>query len=81
MAEKKKADIAFSIASLDKLDGKKLDQIVDKVMKTKQGASAVKSMVRAVLRSAIKSTVKSILKSPLKQPVASPVKSPLRAKG
>jgi hypothetical protein len=76
----KKPDIAFSIASLDKLSDKKLDEITNRVLASKKGASAMRSMVRSVMRSALKSTVKSIMKSPLKAPVKSPVKSPMRSK-
>ena len=76
----KKANIAFSVASLDKLSDKKLNEITNQVLTGKKGASAMKSMVRSVMRSALKSTVKSIMKSPLKAPVKSPLKSPLRAK-
>ena len=74
-----KKDIAFSIASLNKMNDKKLDEIIGKVLQSKKGASALKSMTRSVLRSALKSTVKSVLRSPLKSPAKSPIKSPARA--
>jgi prephenate dehydratase len=76
----KKADIAFSIASLEGLNDKKLNEIVSKVMQSKKGASALKSMMRSVTRSALKSTVKSVMKSPLKGQTPAAVKSPGTAK-
>lgn len=74
----RKPNVTFSIASLDKISDKKLNEITNRVLTSKKGASAMKSMVRSVMRSALKSTVKSIMKSPLKAGVKSPVKSPVR---
>jgi hypothetical protein len=74
----KKANVAFSIASLDKLSDKKLNEITNRVLTSKKGASAMKSMVRSVMRSAMKSTVKSIMRSPLKAGIKSPAKAPVR---
>jgi FKBP-type peptidyl-prolyl cis-trans isomerase (trigger factor) len=67
MATKK--DIHFNITSLDHVKEKKLNEIVDKVMKSRKGASALKSMVRSVMRSALKSAIKSVMKSPIKSPM------------
>jgi len=60
----KQKNIEFKQTSLDIMDDKKLNEIVDKVMKSKKGASTLKSMMRSVIRSALKSAVKSALKSP-----------------
>jgi hypothetical protein len=59
----KKTDITFSIASLDQLGDKKLNEIVNKVMQSRKGASALKSMMRSVMRSSLKSVVKSVMRS------------------
>jgi len=64
----KKKDIVFSVQSLQNLGDKKLDEIVNRVLASKKGASAMKSMMRSVMRSSLRSTVKSVLKSPLKTP-------------
>ena len=62
----KKNDIHFKITSLENVKEKKLNEIVDKVMRSKKGASAIKSMVRSVMKSTLKSAIKSVLKSPAK---------------
>lgn len=62
----KKTEITFSVASLENMDDKKMDEIVNKVMASRKGASAMKSMMRSVMRSALKSTIKSVKKSPIK---------------
>lgn len=59
-------DIKFSVAALEKLGDEKLNEIVDNVMKSPKGASALKSMMRSVMRSALKSTVRSVTRSPNK---------------
>lgn len=66
MPAKPKDDIKFAVAALEKLDGAKLDKIIDNVLKSKKGASALRSMMRSVMRSAIKSSIKSVAKSPRK---------------
>jgi hypothetical protein len=60
----KKTDVDFSIASLSNLSEKKLNEIANKVISSKQGASALKSMMRSVVRSSLKSTIKSIQRLP-----------------
>jgi hypothetical protein len=62
----KGGDVTFSVATLDKMDDRKLNEIVGKVISSRKGASAMKSMMRSVMRSALKSTIKSVRKSPLK---------------
>lgn len=62
----KKKDITFSVRSLDNIGKKKLDEIASRVLKSRRGASAMKSMVKSVMKSALKSTLKSVRKSPLK---------------
>jgi hypothetical protein len=62
----KKKDIAFSVQSLDNISKKKLDEIVDQVLRSSRGAAAMKTMVKSVMRSALKSTIKSVRKSPIK---------------
>lgn len=60
----KKNVIKFSIASLDKMNDRELNGIVNQVMQSKKGASALKTMMRHVMRSALKSAAKSVVKSP-----------------
>lgn len=74
MAKAAKKAVSFTQTSLDNIDDKKLNAIVDKVMKSKQGASAMKSMMRSVVRSALKSTVKSTMKSPVRKTAAKSTK-------
>ena len=52
-------DIAFGVAALKGMKHKDLNGIIDKVLKSRKGASALKSMMRSVMRSAMKSTIKS----------------------
>ena len=61
-----KNDINFATASLDSLSDKKLNDIANKVLASKDGARAMKSMMRSVMRSALKSTIKSVKRSPVK---------------
>jgi hypothetical protein len=51
-------DIAFSVASLSKMTEQELNDIVDKVIKSKKGATALKSLMRSIMRSALKSAIK-----------------------
>lgn len=74
----KKKDIAFNITSLDLMNEKKLNEVVDKVLTSKKGASTLKSMMRSVMRSTLKSAVKSAIKSPVKSPMKS-AKSPIKS--
>ncbi len=74
MAKAAKKAVSFTQTSLDGIDDKKLNAIVDKVIKSKKGASTVKSMMRSVVRSALKSTVKSTLKSPARKTAAKSAK-------
>jgi hypothetical protein len=57
------SDINFGVAALGKMSDRDLNNIIDKVLKTKKGASALKSMMRSVMRSALKSTIKSATKT------------------
>ncbi len=75
----KKKDIEFNITSLDKMEDKRLNEIFEKVIKSKKGASALKSMMRSVMRSTLKSAAKSTLKSPVKSVLKSPLKSVLKS--
>jgi len=59
-----KEDIKFSIAALENMSDVKLNEIVNNVLQSPKGASALKSMMRSVMRSALKSTIKSVAKSP-----------------
>lgn len=52
-------DITFGLAALKGMKDKDLNGIIDKVMASRKGASAMKSMMRSVMRSAMKSTIKS----------------------
>lgn len=62
MATKK--DVNFTTASLANLSEKKLNEIANRVISSKQGASALKSMMRSVVRSSLKSTIKSVQRLP-----------------
>ena len=62
----KSSDVVFSVATLDNMSDKKLNEIVGKVIESRKGASALTSRMRSVMRSAQKSTIKSVRKSPLK---------------
>jgi ethanolamine utilization protein EutQ (cupin superfamily) len=65
-AAAKSRDVVFTTATLDNMSDRKLNEIVGKVMTSKKGASALKSMMRSVMRSALKSTIKSVRRSPLR---------------
>jgi hypothetical protein len=65
-----KKDVVFNVTSLDKINDKKLNEIIDKVLKTKKGASALKSVMRSVMRSTLRSAVKSAVKSPARTATA-----------
>jgi hypothetical protein len=64
----KKKDIEFQSTSLDHIDDDKLSEIMEKVITSKKGVSALKSMMRSVMRSALRSAVRSSVKSPMKSP-------------
>jgi hypothetical protein len=55
-----KDDIRFTEADLEKLGDAKLNEIVDKVLRSRKGSKAFKSLMRSVMRSAMKSTMKAM---------------------
>jgi hypothetical protein len=53
-------DIKFTEANLEKLGDAKLNEIVDKVLRSRKGSKAFKSLMRSVMRSAMRSTMRAM---------------------
>lgn len=62
-----KEEMVFTIAALESMSEEKLNEIVDRVLATRESAAALKSMMRSVVRSALKSAAKSVARSPGRQ--------------
>jgi hypothetical protein len=60
-------DIKFTEANLEKLGDAKLNEIVDRVLRSRKGSKAFKSLMRSVMRSAMKSTMKAMSATPTKK--------------